>query len=153
MDALNRISSNLRLKANCFTYAGTKDRRGKTTQWVSVKKVDPNKILRSVRSIKGLFVGNFKFQASPLRLGMLFGNRFSIVLRNIIDPIEKIEIAMLALKDHGFINYYGLQRFGTIANIPTHDIGRALLQGKFVKKRLEIIFTRILCLLIKMTFS
>lgn len=131
MDALNRISSNLRLKANCFTYAGTKDRRGKTTQWVSVKKVDPNKILRSVRSIKGLFVGNFKFQASPLRLGMLFGNRFSIVLRNIIDPIEKIEIAMLALKDHGFINYYGLQRFGTIANIPTHDIGRALLQGNW----------------------
>ncbi|XP_051170988.1 pseudouridylate synthase 7 homolog isoform X2 [Leptopilina boulardi] len=131
IDALNRISSNLRMKVNCFSYAGTKDRRGKTTQWVSIKKVDPNKILRSVRSIKGLFVGNFKFEASPLKLGMLLGNQFTIVLRNIVDPVEKIQIAMLALKDHGFINYYGLQRFGTIANIPTHNIGRTLLQGNW----------------------
>lgn len=139
IDALNRLSTSLKIKVNCFSYAGTKDRRAKTTQWVSVKKVDPIKLLRAGRSIKGLFVGNFKFQASPLRLGMLLGNRFTIVLRNVVGHLEQIETAMQALKEHGFINYYGLQRFGTTANIPTHDIGRALLQGQLIVSRYMII--------------
>ncbi|XP_033228408.1 pseudouridylate synthase 7 homolog [Belonocnema kinseyi] len=131
MDALNRISSFLRLRANSFSYAGTKDRRAKTTQWVSVKKIDPKDILRAAKSVRGLFVGNFKFDASPLKLGRLSGNRFTIVLRNVVDSAEKIEKAMIALRDNGFINYFGLQRFGTIADIPTHEIGRALLQGNW----------------------
>lgn len=129
MDALNRIASFLRLRANSFSYAGTKDRRAKTTQWVSVKKIDPKDILRAAKSVRGLFVGNFKFDASPLKLGRLRGNRFTIVLRNVVDSAEKIEKAMIPLRDNGFINYFGLQRFGTIADIPTHEIGRALLQG------------------------
>ena len=130
MDALNRMSSFLRLRSNSFSYAGTKDRRGKTTQWVSVKKIDPKDILRAAKSTKGLFVGNFKFDSSPLKLGMLRGNRFTIVLRNVVDNNEKIEKAMISLRDNGFINYFGLQRFGSIADIPTHEIGRALLQSK-----------------------
>ena len=33
-----------------------------------------------------------------------------------------IEAAAAALKKQGFINYFGLQRFGTSA-VPTHQIG------------------------------
>ena len=39
---------------------------------------------------------------------------------------------MISLRNHGFINYYGLQRFGTVAAIPTYEIGKALLQGNFI---------------------
>lgn len=35
---------------------------------------------------------------------------------------------MLTLRDRGFINYYGMQRFGT-SPIPTHAIGLALLRS------------------------
>lgn len=35
---------------------------------------------------------------------------------------------MATLRDRGFINYYGMQRFGTAA-IPTHAIGLALLRS------------------------
>jgi len=34
-------------------------------------------------------------------------------------------------QEHGFINYFGTQRFGTSAGVPTSDIGKALLQGDF----------------------
>ncbi|XP_015513155.1 pseudouridylate synthase 7 homolog [Neodiprion lecontei] len=131
MDALNQMGMYLRLKSNMFNYAGTKDRRARTTQWVSLKKINPLDILAAAKSVRGAYVGNFKFCDEPLKLGMLSGNRFSIALRSVTGSDEEIDKAMTSLRDNGFINYYGLQRFGTVAAIPTHEIGKALLQGKW----------------------
>ncbi|KAK2581261.1 hypothetical protein KPH14_008051 [Odynerus spinipes] len=133
MEALNRMSKILRIQPNNFNYAGTKDRRAWTTQWVSLKKVHPTNILRAGRAIRGTFVGNFKFAKEPLKLGMLSGNRFRIAIRNVTASDEEIEKVMISLRDRGFINYYGLQRFGTVAAIPTHEIGKKLLQGKWLE--------------------
>ena len=36
---------------------------------------------------------------------------------------DVINTAMASLRDLGFINYYGMQRFGT-STIPTHHVGR-----------------------------
>ncbi|KAK1127843.1 hypothetical protein K0M31_003334 [Melipona bicolor] len=131
MDALNRLAMSLHLKPNNFSYAGTKDRRAWTTQWVSVKKIRPTNILRAAKNIRGAYVGNFKFETECLKLGMLNGNYFRIALRNVSGTDEQIEKSMISLRDHGFINYYGMQRFGTVATIPTYEIGKALLQGKW----------------------
>lgn len=131
MDALNQMAMMLHIKPNNFNYAGTKDRRAWTTQWVSLKKIPPKSILRAGNAIRGAYVGNFKFVKEPLKLGMLTGNRFKIAIRNVTASNEEIEKAMVSLRDRGFINYYGLQRFGTIAAIPTHEIGKKLLQGKW----------------------
>lgn len=131
MDALNQMGMYLRIKSNMFNYAGTKDRRARTTQWVSLKKISPIDILAAGKAVRGAYVGNFKFSEEPLRLGLLNGNRFRIALRSVTGSDEEIEKAMTTLKDNGFINYYGLQRFGTVAAIPTHEIGKALLQGKW----------------------
>lgn len=131
MDALNQLAMNLRLKPNNFNYAGIKDRRAWTTQWVSLRKVEPADILRAAKNVRGAYVGNFKFENEPLKLGMLSGNQFRIVLRNVSGTDEQIEKTMTSLRDNGFINYYGLQRFGTVRAIPTYEIGKALLQGKW----------------------
>ncbi|XP_033301463.1 pseudouridylate synthase 7 homolog [Bombus bifarius] len=131
MDALNQLAMNLHLRPNNFSYAGTKDRRAWTTQWVSVRKVLPTDILRAAKNVRGAYVGNFKFETESLKLGMLNGNSFRIALRNVSGTDEQIEKTMISLRDHGFINYYGLQRFGTVATIPTYEIGKALLQGKW----------------------
>ena len=45
-----------------------------------------------------------------------------------VERLEFLDQAMRSLKTHGFINYYGMQRFGTAA-IPTHAIGLALLKS------------------------
>ncbi|KAJ8674532.1 hypothetical protein QAD02_005794 [Eretmocerus hayati] len=133
MDALNQLSRMLHVKPAYFAYAGTKDRRAKTTQWISVRKMNPARILKAAKSVRSVHVGNFKFEKQPLELGKLHGNRFTIALRNVSAPDEHIEKAISNLRDHGFINYYGLQRFGAIASIPTYEIGKALLQGDWAK--------------------
>jgi len=43
--------------------------------------------------------------------------------RNVTGSDELIDLAMNSLRDVGFINYYGMQRFGT-TRVTTHDIGR-----------------------------
>ncbi|OXB71834.1 UNVERIFIED_CONTAM: hypothetical protein H355_015588 [Colinus virginianus] len=52
------------------------------------------------------------------------------VLRNITGTDDQIEQAMNSLREIGFINYYGMQRFGTTA-VPTYQIGRAILQNNW----------------------
>jgi tRNA pseudouridine13 synthase len=49
-----------------------------------------------------------------------------------IDPnsISTIHDSMSSLRSNGFLNYYGMQRFGT-APIPTHLIGLALLRSEW----------------------
>ena len=43
-------------------------------------------------------------------------------------PAEVVEEAMTQLRDRGFVNYFGMQRFGTMT-VPTPDVGRALLRS------------------------
>ena len=45
------------------------------------------------------------------------------------DDDDVISVAMASLRDTGFINYYGMQRFGT-STIPTHHVGRYALKGR-----------------------
>ncbi|XP_046392653.1 pseudouridylate synthase 7 homolog [Ischnura elegans] len=130
MEAANLISQKLRIPIGKFTYAGTKDRRAKTTQLVCVPRVHPKKIAELNGAMKGVAVGNFECLNEPLRLGDLKGNRFQIVLRNVTVPDSTVEEAATSLKEKGFVNYYGLQRFGS-TSIPTHHIGKALLLGKW----------------------
>lgn len=56
-------------------YAGTKDRRAKTTQWFSLRKVEPAKIANACRDMRDLKTGNFKFADKHLKLGALKGNK------------------------------------------------------------------------------
>lgn len=43
--------------------------------------------------------------------------------RSVTGSEEQIKSSMTSLQEVGFINYYGMQRFGT-SSIPTHHIGR-----------------------------
>lgn len=54
-------------------------------------------------------LGNFSYQKSPLKLGELQGNHFTVVLRNITGTDDQVQQAMNSLKEIGFINYYGMQ--------------------------------------------
>lgn len=44
--------------------------------------------------------------------------------------LVQLAAACEAVASRGFINYYGLQRFGT-AGVPTHKVGAALLKGQY----------------------
>lgn len=131
LQAISALSNRLKMKPALFMYAGTKDKRAKTCQWISVKRVDPSKICQSARVCQGVRIGNFKFVQEPLKLGALNGNRFKIALRAVTGDREQIEKGLESLRDYGFINYYGLQRFGNCVKVPTFLIGKALLSENF----------------------
>ncbi|KAF7875147.1 hypothetical protein EAF04_002319 [Stromatinia cepivora] len=145
METVNLLSKLLRTGTKDFAYAGTKDRRAATAQRVSAFRhhvtsmADLNNKLRY-----GVRVGDFKYEKYPLRLGDLEGNVFTITLRDChfgddtdMDDAAKVQSAekvvgdaIAHLQTRGFLNYFGLQRFGTFA-IGTHEIGKLILKGNF----------------------
>lgn len=129
--AVTTMSKILHLSHKVFNVAGTKDKRGVTVQWCTAYHVPPSKLARINAAVRGIRVGNFSYVDEQLRLGDLQGNKFEIVLRGLsAASAESVEEAAAALKTAGFINYYGLQRFGS-SQVPTHIVGRALLRGEW----------------------
>ncbi|OQS01024.1 tRNA pseudouridine synthase D (TruD) [Achlya hypogyna] len=140
VDAMQHMAKLLYLNDNTFSYAGTKDKRGLTTQWVTAYRV-PRETIARINNHKNFgknydmypfLVGNFSYVAEPLTLGDLYGNQFGLVLRNIPQDVtdEAIATAVKSWASMGFVNYFGLQRFGT-KSIPSHVVGRTLLRKDF----------------------
>lgn len=131
MKAAADLAANLNAPVSALAYAGTKDKRGKTTQLFCMRKREPEKIARAAERLPHVHVGNYTFAPDTLRLGALRGNQFRLALRKIDTDAETIDASMASLKEAGFINYYGMQRFGNCVAIPTHRVGLALLRGQF----------------------
>ncbi|XP_008828963.1 pseudouridylate synthase 7 homolog isoform X2 [Nannospalax galili] len=132
MDAINVLSKYLRVKPNIFSYMGTKDKRAITVQEIAVLKISAQRLAHLNKCLMNFKLGNFSYQKNPLKLGELQGNHFTVVLRNITGTDEQVQQAMKSLKEIGFINYYGMQRFGTTA-VPTYQVGRAILQNSWTE--------------------
>uniref|UniRef100_A0A2K5EQA3 Pseudouridylate synthase 7 homolog n=1 Tax=Aotus nancymaae TaxID=37293 RepID=A0A2K5EQA3_AOTNA len=117
MDAINVLSRYLRVKPNIFSYMGTKDKRAITVQEIAVLKITAQRLAHLNKCLMNFKLGNFSYQKKPLKLGELQGNHFTVVLRNITGTDDQVQQAMNSLKEIGFINYYGMQRFGTTAHL------------------------------------
>lgn len=128
-EILNAITHGLRMKPNSVTFAGTKDRRAITSQAMCIRRVEPSRLYHLSKKLPNAYLGNYCFKNRPLRLGELQGNQFRIALRNVEGSDDQICAGFESLKRNGFINYYGLQRFGTNVSVPTHSIGKYLLLG------------------------
>uniref|UniRef100_A0A182QRH3 TRUD domain-containing protein n=1 Tax=Anopheles farauti TaxID=69004 RepID=A0A182QRH3_9DIPT len=131
IQATLQLAQKLYCSPSVLTYAGTKDRRAKTTQWMCIKTREPAKIVAAARSLPNVRVGNFAFKPNTLKLGQLQGNRFRIALRQVTADNDTINQCMEAFRERGFINYYGLQRFGNCATVPTYKIGIEMLKGNW----------------------
>ncbi|XP_040266661.1 pseudouridylate synthase 7 homolog-like protein isoform X1 [Bufo bufo] len=140
LEAIGYLASALGVLPSDFSYAGIKDKKAITYQSVVVKKVTPER-LRGAEGLlekKGLKIYNIHPTNQHLHLGQLSGNHFSMVVRDVRchtgDPSEDLERrvyeAAHKIKNRGFINYYGPQRFGKGQNVQSHKIGLALLKGE-----------------------
>eukprot|EP00698_Gefionella_okellyi_P015679 TRINITY_DN4441_c0_g1_i1.p1 TRINITY_DN4441_c0_g1~~TRINITY_DN4441_c0_g1_i1.p1 ORF type:complete len:633 (-),score=118.94 TRINITY_DN4441_c0_g1_i1:3-1901(-) len=126
-EALGALSRMMHLKPGTFAVAGTKDKRGVTTQRVTAHRIKAERMIGL--DLFSMRVGNFSYVPSALNLGDLSGNRFEVALRNIQGGDEHlVENAMQAVQANHFINYFGLQRFGTGTTVRTHQVGAAILR-------------------------
>eukprot|EP00960_Hanusia_phi_P048887 759214-Hanusia_phi.AAC.11 len=132
MAAISMISKMAKTKGGTFSYAGTKDRRACTTQLVCAHRVDPIILTNLNKRLRNICIGNLSVSEQALKLGQLYGNRFEIILRDVQASPGSIEELCNSLKEKGFINYFGKQRFGT-SSIPTYSIGREILHEDWEK--------------------
>ncbi len=119
-------------------YAGLKDRHAVTTQWFSVwlpGKSDPDWAAMETPAIKIIQTVR---HARKLKRGVLSGNRFSIMVRNLDGDKNNVIERLTAIKANGVANYYGEQRFGNQGQ----NVNKALLmftEGK-VKRELRSLY-------------
>jgi tRNA pseudouridine13 synthase len=92
-------------------WAGLKDRRAITRQWISIQT--PQTPDAAALVSEGVRVLELSRHANKLRSGHLKGNRFKLRLGN-VDPAHDARIAQVLelLRTQGMPNYFGSQRFG-----------------------------------------
>ncbi|KAJ3317747.1 hypothetical protein HDV06_001265 [Boothiomyces sp. JEL0866] len=133
MDAINIISKLVKTDTKSFTYPGTKDKRAITSQRVSVKGITAERLSGINDKLNNIRLGNFSYHPESLQLGDANGNHFTIAIRNVeILDENALNEAINSLSKYGFINYFGMQRFGT-RKIPTYHVGIAMLSEKWEK--------------------
>ncbi|NLV26452.1 MAG: tRNA pseudouridine(13) synthase TruD [Methanomicrobiales archaeon] len=127
--AVKALASGLGMSHQRIGFAGTKDKRAVTTQYISLYKVAPEDIERL--SIPGISMTPLGYVQHPINLGDLTENRFQIRIRNITDKTIFSDFVTFheKIKD-GIINYVGYQRFGVTRPV-THLIGLEILKGNF----------------------
>ncbi|CAO3599103.1 unnamed protein product [Absidia cylindrospora] len=133
MGAVNLISNIVKVPSKQISYAGTKDSRAITVQSMTITKGRPDRFaeVKDELAEHGIYVGDFKFVPKGLTLGDAGGNHFSIVLRDVKGANEEtVAKSVNSLATQGFLNYFGMQRFGT-SSILTHEIGRKILRKDF----------------------
>lgn len=160
MDAVSNLARRMRIAPRTFSYAGTKDRKAHTFQQVALRGCTLKRIVGLQRALDQEFMdlkegkdrsdaggdqeegvpGRFMRIINPrlwdsgeagLGLGDLAGNLFSLVIRNVSIDDADLECRISAISKNGFLNYFGLQRFGASPSVPSHRIGSALLRGEW----------------------
>lgn len=116
-DVAAEMARSLRISRKTIGYAGAKDKRAVTIQYFSIAHATKESI--SHLSIKNCEIVPVGFLDKPLRLGMLAGNKFRILVRDVTNTDVHLPASIP--------NYFDDQRFGG-GNV---SIGLALMRKDF----------------------
>lgn len=92
-------------------FSGLKDRQAVTRQWFSIyfgSKPEPD---WNLFALEGVHMLKKERHTHKLRRGSHKGNRFRILVKG-IENVSALEQPLDAIKNRGFPNYFGVQRFG-----------------------------------------
>ncbi len=144
MDAVNHIARMLKIKSSNFGFAGTKDRRAsyhatrersrpipQQPHWL-IQRLTTSRLGISAstrRQFNSASMAANEFGHCPQNTELTRGGEYSLQHRLLMTE-ECVQFAVDHVVKHGFINYFGLQRFGTHA-IGTQEIGLKILNGDF----------------------
>src|SRR3989344_3916123 len=124
--AISTIAQRCHTSMRRFKFAGNKDRNAVTKQAVSAFKISPEQLKRIM--IKDIEINIIGKGNTPISLGTLSGNKFTIIVRDLKAKVNSKKLAKI--KSVGFPNYFGEQRFG-YGN--THLVGKEILKGDLEK--------------------
>lgn len=110
------------LKERDIGYAGLKDKNATTIQYISLPKQYEKELNKNLTTEK-IEILERNYNKTPIKIGHLKGNRFSIILHDISQKDAKFfNTTAKKMQVDGIPNYYGYQRFG--------EDSRSFLQGK-----------------------
>ena len=128
-DMIELVARTLGVKKFEIGYAGRKDTRAITRQWISVEHINPDKLADiETRNLKILDITR---HTNKLKVGHLKGNRFTIRLRNLNGPVPQAlptaKRILDVISSRGVPNYFGPQRFGYRGD--SHLLGQAIVKN------------------------
>ncbi|WP_319508293.1 tRNA pseudouridine(13) synthase TruD [uncultured Methanolobus sp.] len=132
------MSRKLGISQKRIGFAGTKDKRAKTTQKISIYDIPETDIENFyLKDVELKVIGRSN---RSLGLGDLYGNEFRITIRDIDLKPEELERTLKETTEEitafgGVPNFFGIQRFGALRPI-THMVGEQILRGDFEKAAL-----------------
>ena len=123
-EAVKILSRKLNISFKRIAYNGNKDKRALTSQRITIFKLDAER-LNNI-NLERMFVRDVAYSEEPCKIGKLYGNSFTVIVKD-FDPeadVNKIsgEISKLP-------NFYGPQRFG--ASSLNIDISRHIVRKEF----------------------
>lgn len=133
-DLVAQLARSLGIGREDVGVAGLKDRRAVTRQFLSVPAACESRLTRF--DVPGVRILEMARHGNKLRTGHLRGNRFDVLVRDVSPgagaPAEAIAAV---IRERGFPNYYGEQRFGVGG--ATEKLGLDLLAGRKTPRDIE----------------
>ncbi|CAM9309633.1 unnamed protein product, partial [Pylaiella littoralis] len=150
-EAAEALCQRLYIKRTRLSFAGSKDRRALTAQKMRAWRLPAETIHRAqaegVLAEHGLLVSDFRFVETDFSLGGLKGNHFDVVLRPPPGGWGRGEgaqeaaargggvsaaVAFRRIRDEGFVNFFGEQRFGRDGT-NNLEVGLLLLRSEWAQ--------------------
>lgn len=108
-DLLLILAKRLNIPHSNFSYGGKKDRHALTTQHITIKDKRVFDINEDSFSLK--LIGDMQ---RPMTAECIIGNKFKIIVRDLDEAEAERATGEIGLvKEHGLINYFDDQRFGS----------------------------------------
>jgi tRNA pseudouridine13 synthase len=116
--AIEFIARRVGVPSNKFSFAGIKDNQAISAQQVTVEGDHWNALAAICKDNPCFEISSIDYTHEPIKTGGLWGNKFLIRIRDIDIGKEelkaRVDSLLQALEERGgFLNYFGLQRFGT----------------------------------------
>lgn len=133
LDVLEEVSAKVGIPLFEFGFSGLKDKRAKTTQYISIRGGPEAKLTGKGWKLK--FIGK---GTKGIEMGEAEGNHFIIKIYD-VNP-TRFEAGIELIRKMGFANYFGEQRFSCDI-YSRKPIGRLLLEGR-IEEALREYFTQ-----------
>lgn len=108
---IDEISKVVGVPARQIGYSGLKDKQAITRQWVSIQ-LPGAKQMPEIPDTENYQVLESGWNDKKLRVGVHKRNSFEITIRELKGQSDNLQEVVQKIKDHGFANYFGEQRFG-----------------------------------------
>jgi TruD family tRNA pseudouridine synthase len=125
--ALQHIAQTYNVSTKALGYAGLKDDHAITAQQITLQ-LPPGTTAQPLVTER-VILTNFEPASLQRKIGDLWGNRFTILVRSHQVDTIRLEQRVQEVTQTGFPNFFSLQRFGMRLN--NHAVGRAILQGRY----------------------